>query len=106
MGTGQQVERDAGLEWRKIKEEGLVESRGQDMRHSVERRVPEPAKELNWGVSELQGPLELSRTKATGVHILSSLSPPFACRQAELFSRTCSSKAVIVESKATGNFRS
>lgn len=39
----------------KIKEEGLVESREQNMRHSVERRVPDPAKELNWGVSELQG---------------------------------------------------
>lgn len=38
-GTGQQVETDLGLQQRKIKEEGLVESRGQNMRHSVERRV-------------------------------------------------------------------
>lgn len=54
-GTGQQVETDLGLQQRKIKEEGLVESREQNMRHSVERRVPDPAKELNWGASELQG---------------------------------------------------
>lgn len=34
-GTGQQVETDLGLQQRKIKEEGLVETRGQNTRHSV-----------------------------------------------------------------------
>lgn len=75
------------------------------MKHSVESRVPEPAEDLSWRVSELLGTLGLGGTKATRVQIFSSLSPSFAYKQAELFSRTWTNKVAAVEIQGTVSVR-